>query len=90
MTCPNCGHNSDYPRVCPNCGHTKSNPGNRAAALAVLLILVLPCGGVGACLVNDGLYSPNREVRTMGSGLSVPFIFVCLLLLLWVRKLWKG
>jgi hypothetical protein len=94
MICPNCGQNSDYPRVCPNCGHVKSNPGNRAAALAVLIFLVVPCAGVGACTVLSGLSAPNQDARFYAWAFGGPIVLGCVLacigLFFWMRKLWRG
>lgn len=90
MTCPNCGQNSDYPRVCPNCGHVKSNPGNRAAAIIVLILLVLPCAGIGACLIAVGVTNPGSEAWSMTAGFGIPVALGFVGLLFWVRKLWRG
>ncbi len=90
MTCPNCGHNSDYPRVCPNCGFVKSNPGNRAAAITVFILLVLPCAGMGACLILPVVASPNQEGQFYALMFGIPILLGLIGLLLWVRKLWRG
>jgi hypothetical protein len=89
MTCPNCGHNSDYPRVCPNCGFVKSNPGNRAAAVAVLILLVLPCGGIGACSLVLGLSSNNSDALFIYAIAAICGL-ACFGLMTWVRQLWRS
>ena len=96
MKCPNCGREIQGDR-CPYCGYsTRAGGGNRAAAVIVAVLLVLPCAAFGACSV----YVTAASLPLQGQGgvngaiFSIPLLVVSLSglvgLCLWVRKLWKG
>ena len=92
MVCPNCKAEFEGAH-CPNCGRPVSRKGNRAAALVVLVVCVLPLAATGTCCVVTGVgFDPAASGAPLGPislSVGVVALVLCAAAISWFIKLWK-